>query len=193
MGEAIARLEGNLIRKSNIMHALGARGVSIIQKRISSGKFAPDSPLTRAVKGGDKVLRDRGQLYSGIAFRVEGDTIIIGTNHPAAKILHLGGTIRPKNAKYLALPAGAKTRTLMRQYGLTPRACIEGMKADGYSVWFNFARGGANIMARKGKKGQLFLLFILKRSVTLPARPFMSLGEDGKEQLLKTFREEMMR
>ena len=97
-----------------------------------------------------------------------------------------------KNARSLAIPAGARTRTLMRQYGATPRSCIDGMKAGGYSVWTVKAKGGSSVvMARKGKRGIPFALFILKRSVKIPARPFLFIDELDEKVILATIREDL--
>jgi phage gpG-like protein len=191
---AMARIAANLQNKDRVMHALGLRAVGIVQGTVKAGKFTPNAPLTRAVKQGDKVLRDRGHLASSIDYRVSGDMVIVGTNHPAARILHYGGTVRPKSTRFLALPAGARTRSLMRQYGQTARACIEGMKNAGYQVWFSRSDGGAGqIYAKNGKRGKTFVLYFLKSSVKIPARPFMRLGDDGVKKLSRVLRQEMTR
>lgn len=87
---------------------------------------------------------------------------IVGTKMKYAKILEFGGPIRPVKSKYLAVPLGE----------------------DGYrasrSVSGNIRE--LNLTLRVTKTGKLFLgkvtragfkaLFILKRSVYLPARPY---------------------
>jgi phage gpG-like protein len=166
---------GRRMADPELLDVLGSAGVSQVQKNITNGNWAPNAALTQAVKGNSKPLRDTGGFLASFAHRVEGDKAVVGTNHPAARILHDGGTITPKHSKFLAIPAGRETRTFMRQYGLTPRACIEGMKAAGYQIWF----AKSAILARKGKTGKPRLLFILRRSVTIPARLFMRLGAGG--------------
>lgn len=192
--KAIERMVGNLSQRTRIANAVGSRAVSIVQGGIMAGRFTPNAPLTKAVKQGDKVLRDRGQLISSIAYKVEGNVVIVGTKHPAARLLHYGGVLTARNARYLAIPAGARTRGLMRSFGHTPRDCIEGMKNAGYSVWVSKAKSdGGVILARKGKRGEEFVLFILRRSVKIPARPFMRLGEDGKRRLAAVVLQELKR
>lgn len=155
-------------------------GVSLVQKNIVEGKWAENSPLTVAIKGNSIPLRDKGILLSSITSRFDGQAAIIYTSEKSAKILHDGGVIKPKSAKYLTIPAGAKTRSLMRKYGATPRSCIDGMKSAGWRVWPYFGTGTPVICA--SFKDQVpICLFILKRSVTIPARPFTRLPEEYME------------
>ena len=157
---------------------------SSAQRKLQSGKWVANSALTSAVKGSSKPLQDRGQLLASQTYRVESDTKgIVGYSHPGAGILHNGGTIRPKRAKFLTIPAGRKTRSLMRTYGFSPRACMDGMKAAGYRVWPIFGlRGNPIICASKGK-GKPFTLFILKKSVRIPARPWTRPDETDRTML----------
>jgi phage gpG-like protein len=180
MIETLDRI-GRRMTDVGLLDELGVAAESLVIKGIKTGSWAPNAALTSAIKGNALPLQDRGGLLGSFAHRVEGDKAVVGTNHIAAKILHYGGEITPKKAKYLAIPAGRETRTFMRQYGLTPRACIEGMKAAGYQVWI----AKSVIMARKGKTGKPRMLFLLRRSVHVPARPFMSLDEDGRRVLTR--------
>lgn len=168
--ETLDRLGRRMVDPA-LLDELGSVAVAQVQKNIKTGSWAPNSALTQAVKQNGMPLRDSGGLLASINHRVEGSAAVVGTNHVAAEILHNGGTITPKRAKFLAIPAGKETRAFMRQYGLTPRACIEGMKAAGYKVWV----AKSVIMARKGKTGKPLALFLLRRSVTIPARPFFRL------------------
>ena len=90
-----------------------------------------------------------------------------------------GGTVTAKG-KSLAIPASYQTRLLMRKYNAQkPRELIEAMKADGYSVFRLKKEGGGstNILLAKKKRGEPFALFILKKSVKIPARPYLYLDE----------------
>lgn len=162
-----------------LLDLLGSAAEGLVVKNIKTGSWAANAPLTQNVKGNSKPLQDRGQLLGSITHRVEGDKSVVGTNHVAARLLHYGGEVRAKNTKFLAIPAGRETRTFMRQYGLTPRACIEGMKSAGYQVWV----AKSVVMVRKGKTGKPRALFFLRRSVTVPARAFMTLGDQGRAVL----------
>jgi phage gpG-like protein len=159
-----------------LLDVLGAAAEGLVVKKIKTGPWVANAALTQDVKGNSKPLQDSGGLMASIAHRTEGVKAIVGTMHVAARLLHYGGEVTPKRTKFLAIPAGRETRTFMRQFGLTPRACIEGMKAAGYNIWIS--RGV--IMARKGKTGKPRALFFLRRSVRIPARPFMTLDENGR-------------
>jgi len=77
----------------------------------------------------------------------------IGTNLEYAAIHEFGGVIKPKNAKYLAIPVGS--------YKGSPRT-------------------HADLKLRKTKKGNLVMVdasgavqYVLKASVEIPARPYL--------------------
>jgi phage gpG-like protein len=170
---------GRRMADPELLDVLGSAAESMIIKNIKTGSWAANAPLTQDVKGNDKPLQDSGGFLGSFAHRVEGNKAIVGTTHVAARILNYGGTIRPKAAKNIAIPASHDTRTIMRMYGLTPRACIEGMKAAGYQIWIS----GACIMARKGKTGKPRALFLLRKSVTIPARHYMEFSPEGRTVL----------
>lgn len=167
-----------------MLSGLGARGVSLVQKNIRDGDWQENAPLTKELKGGNpKPLMDEGHLVASMQYRVEENKrTVVYTIRPGANVVHNGGIIRPVNTKYLAIPASRETKKLMGIYGLTPRTCIEGMKKANYTVFF---RTGVVLYlppnAKKGTKAKA--LFILKTSVTLPARLYMRLPQDSLEIL----------
>jgi phage gpG-like protein len=162
---------------------------SSANKKINSGVGPANAPLTQEVKGGGQALRDRGELMQSIAPHSGDLWADASTNLRYARIQQEGGTITPKNARALFVPAGAKTRTLMRRYGAsTPRALIGAMKADNYGffstkrVFFAYKKGGGG---KTGKDGKEFALFIISHSVKIPARPFLYIDEKDEAYLLK--------
>jgi phage gpG-like protein len=69
----------------------------------------------------------------------------------------------------------------MRRYNAQkPGELIQAMKQDGYS----FFRTGKVFCAKK-KKGEPFALFIIKQSVTIPARPFLHIDEKDEKHIRK--------
>jgi len=161
-------------------------------KKINNGIMPANAPLTQEVKRGSQTLRDNGDLMRSIAPHSGDMWADASTNLKYAKILQEGGTITPKNAKALFIPAGAKTRTLMRSYGAhSPRSLIKAMTADGYGF---FSIGKAYFAYKKstgksGKKGKEFILFIISRSVKIPARPFLFIDEKDNAYLMKLIQE----
>jgi len=171
-----------------LLEVVGEMAISLVQKNIRDGAWTPNAPLTQAVKGSGKPLMDRGQLLSRVSKSIRGGAVVISVKHPGARILHDGGEIRAVSARFLAVPAGARARAFMRSFGATPRACIEAMKASGYSFWYQ----GPVLMTRKGKKGEPHPLFIMKKSVRIPARPYLRLPEASIELLKRTVESRVM-
>jgi len=158
---------------------------SSADKKISGGVNPANAPLTQEVKRGGQTLRDRGELAQSVAPHSGELWADASTNLAYARIQQEGGTVTPKNAKALFIPASAKTRTLMRSYGAsTPGKLIKAMEAD-----YGFFRAGRVFFAyKKGKgknRGKEFALFIISKSVKIPARPFLYIDEKDEACLLK--------
>ncbi len=160
-------------------------GLSAIQKNIESNINPKNSPLTQKIKKGkNTTLRDSGTLRKSLTARHTENSAEVGTNVPYAKIHNPPDgrketVIRPKKSKYLCIPAGPFTRRKFRQYGWSPREVISGLEADGYSVYRPYKKGGgrrANVIMAKKEGEKAKVIFILKKSITIPARPFMYLS-----------------
>jgi phage gpG-like protein len=165
---------------------------SSADRKIRSGVPPANSPLTAAVKRGSQTLRDSNSMARGIAPHHGATWADASTRAKQAKILQYGGTITAKRAKALFIPAGPMTRTLMKQYGaLTPGDLIKSMKADGYDgfytplskVYCMYKKGRALKNGGTGKGGKPFALFIVRRSVTIPARPFLYIDDKDDKYL----------
>ena len=176
------------LQDSGLLDGLGNRAVSQVQKNIEQGSWAQNAPLTAAIKQGNKPLRDRGQLLASITYRTEPGKVIVGTNHPAAEILHNGGTIRPVRSKALAMPAGPWVRSLMRGTDLSPRVMLDQLRGSGWSIW----RQGNVIMGQKKGGKQPLPLFILRTAITIPARPFMRLPPESVAYLETYLRQKLL-
>ncbi len=181
-----------------LMKELSLMGLSAIQKNIESNINPKNSPLTQKVKKGGNTLKDTGNLKSSLTARHTDDYAEVGTNCPYAKIHNPPDgrketVIRPKKSKYLCIPAGPFTRTKFRQYGWSPREVISGLEADGYSVYRPYRKGTskrANVIMAKKKGRKAEVIFILKKSITIPARPFMYLEQtviDAMERKVKKY------
>ena len=177
-GELSKRLKKGCLEPT--MRKVSKYLVSSAVRKINGNIQPENTPLTQDVKQGNKTLRDNGQLMASIAPQNGKDWAAAQTNLKYAKIQQEGGTIHGKG-KGLWLPASAKTRTLMRHYNAQrPAELIQAMKQDGYS----FFRTGKVFCAKK-KKGEPFALFIIKQSVTIPARPFLHIDEKDEKHITK--------
>lgn len=177
-GELSKRLKKGCLEPT--MRKVSKYLVSSAVRKINGNIQPENAPLTQEVKQGNKTLRDNGQLMASIAPQNGKDWAAAQTNLKYAKIQQEGGTIHGKG-KGLWIPASAKTRTLMRHYNAQkPAELIQAMKQDGYS----FFRTGKVFCAKK-KKGEPFALFIIKQSVTIPARPFLHIDEKDEKHITK--------
>lgn len=161
-----------------VMRKISKYLVSSAVKKIDRGISPANAPLTQAVKQGNKTLYDNGQLIPSIAPQNGNDWAAAQTNLKYAHIQQKGGTITGKK-KGLWLPAGARTRTLSRQYNSrTAGELISSMRSAGYSFF-----RVKNVFFAKPKKGKPFPLFVIKRSVKIPARPFLFIDDADAEYI----------
>lgn len=167
----------------NSMRKISKHLVSSAVRKINNGVPPANAPLTISVKQGSNTLRDNGNLMASIAPQ-NGDTwAAAGTRLKYARILQYGGTISAK-AKNLWIPANDRTRKLMRQYNAQSAGdLIPAMMASGWSCW----RQGKVMMARK-KRETPFVLFIVKKSVNIPARPFLYIDDADEAYINKEIR-----
>jgi len=150
-------------------------------KRIKNGVPPPNSPLTARVKQGNQTLRDSGALMRSLASHSGSLWADCSTNAKYAQILQHGGTIKAKG-KALYIPAGPETRRLMKRYGAqTPGALIAAMEADGYTFFYTPL---TRVFCAVKKKGKPFALFVTRKSVTIPARPFLHIDEKDKQYIV---------
>lgn len=186
-----ASLFTNLYNTEPLMKEISLIALSGIQKNITSGIGPANAPLTTAVKQGNNTLRDNGGLMSSLNERHTNDEAIVSSSHIAAFVNHPEDgrkeiVIKPKNAKYLTIPASKQTRTFQRRYGFKPREVIEGLQRDGWIVFrpldsamkrpMNIILAQKKVL-KKGSKQEAIKLFVLKKSVTVPVREFFFLDE----------------
>jgi phage gpG-like protein len=180
----------NSLKTPSKLGTIGGMAVEMIRGKIHSGQgFEPLSPATAAYRGAGRPLQDTGALRDSITFKVIDDkTVSVGTNKPYAAIQHNGGVINAKK-NWLWIPA-AGTRQLQRRYGNSPTDVLNGLKAEGYSI---FRKGRTMCYREKRKKrnesGNLqnvdHVIFYLKKSVEIPARPFFYLNDKEMGLLMR--------
>jgi phage gpG-like protein len=175
------------------LSTIGGMAVEMIRGHIHSGQgFKPLSPATVGYRGNGRPLQDTSELQKSITYKViDGQTVKVGANKPYAALQNYGGTVRAKNAKWLWIPA-AGTRQLQRRYGFKITDVLNGLKADGYSVYFS---AGSRVVCWKEKRrsrseeGKLeyksHILYYLKKSVEIPARKFFYLTDREMGLLMK--------
>lgn len=165
------------------MRRAGRYMVSSTQRKISKNSFTPIAPLTQELRSGSKgrPLRDTGALISSITFRVNGESVIIGTNRIGARINNFGGTITAKNKSgCLWIPASREVKLALQNQGGSISRLLRMYKNGGYSL---FRAGNAFFVRKKGKGNEKIMLFILKKSIKIPARNFFYISDDDDKVL----------
>lgn len=90
-----------------------------------------------------------------------------GANVRYAKIHEVGGVVRPIKAKYLAIPVGpARTAAGVSRYASPRDAPVE-------LRFVQSLKGQPLLVEQRGKKGRVIVWYVLRRSVTIPARPYL--------------------
>ncbi|MBR1403479.1 MAG: phage virion morphogenesis protein [Treponema sp.] len=189
VGELSKRIKSGCLEPT--MRKISKHLVSSAVGKINRGVPPENAPLTQEVKQGNKTLRDNGQLMASIAPQHGNDFAAAQTNLAYAKINQEGGTITAKG-RALAIPASYKTKLLMRKYNAQKaRELIEAMRADGYSVFKMKDDNGksTNILLAKKGRGKPFALFLLKKSVKIPARPFLYIDDADEKYINKEIKQ----
>lgn len=173
---------GGKIRERDLEPAMRKISKFLVSSAVGkiNGDIPPaNAPLTQAVKQGSRTLRDNGQLMASIAPQNGRNWAAAGTNLKYARINQDGGTIHGK-AKGLWLPAGARTRTLSRQHNAQSAGeLIKAMRNAGYSFYRI-----RNVFFAKKKKGEPFPLFVIKKSVEIPSRPFLYISANDEKYIM---------
>jgi phage gpG-like protein len=183
---------GNITKLPDAFKHISQYLRSRADRRIKEGVPPPNSPLTSRVKQGDLTLRDGGTLMRSIAAHAGDLWADASTPLKYAPILQRGGTIKAKG-KGLWIPTGPETRRLMKRYGTQkPGALIAAMKAAGYGFFKSpltktfcaYKKGAARKSGGTGSDGKPFALFVIRSSVTIPARPFLHIDRADELYIL---------
>jgi len=140
--------------------ALQAEMMANVQKnfRVGSGM------LLNSIPQGSRVSEENGVIKGEVG--PEGV--------PYASIHEFGGEITPKNAKYLAIP-------LDEVKGPDGIARAKPMDFAGRSFFIK-SRAGNLILAMRAEGGEMVPLFLMKKSVKVPARPYIRPALEAKRE-----------
>lgn len=147
------------------------------QLRFRSGK-GPDGndwkKSRRALNEGGKTLNLTRRLRNSITTAYTHTSATVGTNVAYAAIHQFGGIIRAKKGPFLAIP-------------VTPAARAAGSptRMPGLRVWQTLK--GQFVMG--DEKGTVH--FLLRRQVTMPARPFLGASQADRTELLRVLQEHL--
>ena len=162
--EPVLRQYGGYMREMVLEHF--AKGM---------GPTGPWKEGRRAGDQGGKTLYDTGRLagsISGQGSLISSDVEVrLGTRVKYARIHQEGGVIKPVNAKWLTVPVEASRRKKARDY------------EDAFVI---MGSHGPLLVRKKGKgkNEKLVILYALKKSVTMPARPYMWFDAGADDRLV---------
>lgn len=132
----------------------------------------PWEPSRRVTEGGGQTLSLSGRLRRSLTTAATATTATIGTNDVRAAIHQFGGVIRAKKGPFLSIPVTDQAR-----------------RAGGASKY----PGPLHVATTL--KGQYILVdgngvtqYILRPSVTMPARPFLGASDDDRSAMLSSMR-----
>jgi hypothetical protein len=134
---------------------------------------------------GGPPARRTGLLSQRMTYAVEGPRLDVGTTDVRARLLHYGGTVRPVKAKALAIPVH--------------RDAMGKRPGDFGNLVFVARKGSGRppLLIRRVEKGpegkkrldREDVMFVLLKSVTIQARPFLLWRQPADEQYaLKSLR-----
>ncbi len=186
ISQALSKI-GRLSAPRALLQKIGATTVSLTQLKIERGISPTNAPLTQKLKGGANTLRDTGSLMNSITYAITPRNVTIGSPLPYAAHVHDGGTITPKKSTYLWIPATRTIASMTRRLGVG--GAINNIKKSGYSCFISKSKKaflGVTTVPRRARIGRHgrqkgksrarpTILFILKTSITVPARPYLTL------------------
>jgi phage gpG-like protein len=177
---------GQAANRSGLWRKLTILLVSETRKNFTNAT-SPDGAAWRPlrgyrVRGGSRILRDRGLLLASVAGRGAGhvekttqDSLEWGTNLDYAATHQVGATILPRNGRALAIPrtreaynAGSPRRFPKPLSMVWPRGRSSGMLVE------TRTGAGGKYAANRGARSIIHYLLVPK--VTIPARPFIGLN-----------------
>lgn len=147
------------------------------KKRIDEGGGDQTWPPTRR---GGQTLADRGRLRRSLHVRADDGGFSVVSNVVYALIHQVGGVIRAKPGKALTVPMRGVKGTA-REW-IDKGAFILSRKQQGKSPLIVIALKRGSKKAGT-EKGQLRTLFVLLKSVTIPARPYVQIGQFERDEI----------
>lgn len=163
-----------------LMEQLGRVLKTGAQLRFRS-KRAPDGAdwdqSRRAKQEGGQTLSLSRRLRNSLTYHATASSVTVGTNVVYAAIHQFGGVIRAKNGPFLAIPVTALARAAGSPRNMPNLAVAQTLK--GQFVMVDRDRGTVH--------------FLLRRSVTMPARPFLGVSDGDRAELLRVMQDHIGR
>lgn len=168
----LGQLSGRLRETGPLLTAIAADMERAVRQNFAQGGRPQPWPEShRARTEGGRTLQDTLLLLSSIYRRSTGRAATVFTRDKRARLLHFGGTVRPRQAKALTIPLTAAAR---------------GRRARDFADTFILRRENKPplIMQRGNAGSPPTALYVLLPAVRIPARPFLTVPESDIEQII---------
>jgi phage gpG-like protein len=175
LGELLARARN----PRSALVAAGLIGLRSVQRNFDVG--GRPTRWKQKTSGERSHLQRSGRLQRSVRYQVLANGIKWGTRQRHAALHHFGGTIRPKRAKYLSIPIGDD-----RRLAVGAGAFFRRYPDRVFSVFKDGARGTVFIKDSPDSEDAK-PIFVLRRKVTLPARPFLLLQDEDHARIVDMF------
>jgi len=163
---------------SKYYYEIGSMIADRIKLRIREGRVVSTEQNARKKTSGTTLLKS-SRLANSIRHFVRGDTIYIGTPVKYAEIHHKGGDIIPNNAQSLAIPIHDTSKNKSpKDFPNLEKIVLPDSNNPGKFICY------LGIKA-KTKRQRDILLFVLKKRVHIPTRPYMFLDKDDRDFVMK--------
>lgn len=129
----------------------------------------------RAREEGGQTLSLSRRLRNSLTYAATRDSVAVGTNVVYAAIHQFGGIIRAKSGPFLAIPITAAARAAGSPRNMQGLAIAQSLKGQ--------------FMLVDSKTGTVH--FLLRRQVTMPARPFLGVSSGDESSVLRVLQDHL--
>lgn len=162
------------LRALSVIAVSGARDHFRKSQGPDGRKWAPLAHTRPA--GGSLPLRDRGLLAASLSASVTPVGLALKASQKGANVHQFGATLTAKNAKYLAIPVTKEASRAGSPRKNFPRPLFV-LRANGQLYLAETVTKG------KKKKSAVVVHYALKKSVKVPARPFVGFSQETLQRM----------
>lgn len=176
--DALERVLARVDRPREVLDDIGQQWVARTHDRFERGGYPQKWKKKR--DGSASHLRDRGHLERSVHASPGRGTVTLGTQDRKAAAHQLGLTIRPRRRRYLSIPLKKG-----RQYQAGAGAFFRRYPGRVFS-YFDSPTKGTVMMTHPGSSKKAEPIFVLRRKVKMPKRPFLLATAEDRRAFVVT-------
>jgi hypothetical protein len=190
-GEGFRRSARKMRSAKSALAFLGEEEILRNSRRLRSGvdvDGVPFKPSRRAGESGGQTLSQTGALGASMNYAAADKQLDLYSTDKRARVHYEGLEVRPKKGMFLTIPLRAGAGMFGgAMFGLDVKANRLGDRAGHYSKSSTFFawRGGKLFLFQKTSSKTIRALFLLVRSVQMPARRWFGFSKDDLELATK--------